>query len=213
MGVEQPDLALVHGINILNFMNATSDRESICSLQLRPVFNPEIPDYGGLVPFNAWAKRMLYICSVGMAVRDVAVFVPYTDIWLENEDVIERFEKIAERLEDCAADFDFIDGEFSAIERQGAVIEIVGTEFCVSVSLNGEKLGTRVMSPYRFEIPGNIVKNENRVAITVSTTAAGALCEGLAGKNLPFSGPYNERCLEFERDSDLPIKFTCRVGQ
>ncbi len=403
---------LVRGINILNVMSVTSDRESIRSLQLRPVFNPEIPDYDGIAPFNAWAKRMSYICSVGLPVREAAVFVPYTDVWLENEGVVGRFERIARRLEDNAVDFDFIDGdflaecilaggklcmgfaaysclfvplgaelnteqtaklrdfeaaggkviytdenteipselslaygscvramhrrdgdtdiyvffsecdrltelrpnidlrgrnvyvldpvdgriikhdlsekleilpdtefvllvtndelhcdkkpaqaanfeeikgfkmtvesetvlsadhlekrairreveslpehfsgsvrfdgEFLAVERQGAVIELVGTEFCVSVSVNGEKLGTKVMPPYRFEVPSNLVKRENRVAITVSTTAAGALCGGLGGKNLPFAGPYNERCLEFERDSDLPIKFTCRVGQ
>ena len=404
---------LVRGINILNVMSVTSDRESIRSLQLRPVYNPEIPDYDGLAPFNAWAKRMSHICSVGVPVRDAAVFVPYTDIWLENEDVIGRFEKIAERLEDSAVDFDFVDGDFlcdseliggklcmglaaynclfiplgtelspkhtaklcdfevaggkvifadenteipselslalgtpfirgahrrdgetdiyiffsesdrvtefcpnidgrgrdvyildsvdgrifkhdlsegleilpgaelvilvtsdelscdekparpakvkeindfeitiesetvfsedhlerreghrtvkslpdhfsgtvrfdgsfSAVKEQGAVIEIVGTDFCVSVSVNGENLGTRVMPPYRFDAPCELVKNENRLAIVVSTTAAGALCQGLSGKNLPFSGPYNERCLEFERDSDLPIKFTCRVGQ
>ena len=404
---------LVRGINILNFMSVTSDRESIRSLQLRPVFNPEIPDYIGLVPFNAWAKRMSHICSVGTPVRDAAVFVPCTDILLENEDVIGRFEKIAERLEDSAVDFDFVDGDFlcdseliggklcmglaaynclfiplgvalsqkqtaklcdfeaaggkvifadenteipgelslafgtpfirgthrrdgetdiyvffsecnhvtefcpnidprgrdvyildpvdgrifkhalserleilpgaelvvlvtadelscdekparpskikeindfeitiesetvfsedhlerreghrtveslpdhfsgtvrfdgsfSAVKEQGAVIEIVGTDFCVSVSVNGENLGTRVMPPYRFDAPCELVKNENRLAIAVSTTAAGALCQGLSGKNLPFSGPYNERCLDFESDSDRPIKFTCRVGQ
>ena len=49
--------------------------------------------------------------------------------------------------------------------------------------------------------------------IDYSTAAAGALCQGLSGKSLPFSGPYNERCLDFESDSDRPIKFTCRVGQ
>ncbi len=403
----------VRGINILNVMSVTGDRESIRSLQLRPVFNPEIPDYSGLAPFNAWAKRMSHICSVGTPVRDVAVFVPYTDIWLDREDVIARFEEIAERLEDNAVDFDFIDGDFlcdselldgklcmgfatytclfipfgaelsaeqtakladfeatggrvifadgdveiptelslafgtscirAAHRRDGetdvyiffsecenvtelrpnidfsgrnayivdpvdgrifeydlserleilpgaelvllvtadelpcdekpaqtakfeeidefkmtiesetvfsedhlekreihrvveslpdhfsgtvrfdgaffaragqnALIEISGTDFCVSVSVNGAELGTKIMPPYRFEVPCELVKNENRLEIFVSTTAAGALCRGLSGKNLPFSGPYNERCLEFEHDSDRPIKFTCRVGQ
>ncbi len=55
---------------------------------------------------------------------------------------------------------------------QNAVLDLGDVKHTAKVWLNGEPIGVKVMPPYRFIIPTDCIKKENRLQICISNTAA-----------------------------------------
>ena len=84
-----------------------------------------------------------------------------------------------------------------------AVLDLGDVRYTCEVFVNGESLGTRVMPPYRYELPSELLREENKLEIRVSNTP---------GNQMQFTKAfdkygewqltsYHKRQLIFDRDT------------
>ena len=87
--------------------------------------------------------------------------------------------------------------------RAPALLDLGDVRYTAEVFLNGKSLGVKVMPPYRYELPEELLEDENRLEIRVSNTAANQyqytkVFDKWGSWQLT---PYHERELLFDRDS------------
>ena len=56
-----------------------------------------------------------------------------------------------------------------------AVLDLGDVRYSARVRLNGRDLGCRFMPPYRFDVPGGVLKGENELVVEVTSTGANRL--------------------------------------
>ncbi|MBR2343757.1 MAG: hypothetical protein IKA64_05840 [Clostridia bacterium] len=85
----------------------------------------------------------------------------------------------------------------------GAVLDLGEVLYTAEVFLNGKSLGVRVMPPYTFELPSELLLDRNKLEIRVSNTPANQMqFTKSLDKWAPWQmTPYHERQLVFDRDS------------
>ena len=84
-----------------------------------------------------------------------------------------------------------------------ALLDLGDVRYTAEVFLNGKSLGVKVMPPYRYELPEELLEDENRLEIRVSNTPANQyqytkVFDKWGSWQLT---PYHERELLFDRDS------------
>ena len=60
-------------------------------------------------------------------------------------------------------------------------------EATVDVTLNGEKLGTRMWNPFRFELAGKLRSGKNELVVTIPTNWGNFYPRGYAGRRVTLT--------------------------
>lgn len=102
---------LVRGVNIINIMNIPSGRGNCLSVQMRPQYVPEMPEFTFRKEFNEYLSRMMYLCQAGEVECDTALYLPMRDVWA-GESVESDFWKMGKELEEKQVYFDVLDDDF-----------------------------------------------------------------------------------------------------
>ena len=84
-----------------------------------------------------------------------------------------------------------------------AVLDLGDVRYTAEVFVNGKSLGVKIMPPYRYEIPTEILENDNKLEIRVTNTPGN---QYQFTKSFDKWGswqltPYHERQLLFDRDT------------
>ena len=87
--------------------------------------------------------------------------------------------------------------------KSGAVLDLGDVRHTCEVFLNGKSLGVKVMSPYRYELPDELLSEDNKLEIRVSNTPGN---QYQYTKSFDKWGKwqltaYHERQLLFDRDT------------
>ena len=93
--------------------------------------------------------------------------------------------------------------ELPTIPSGKVAIDLGDVKHSAELSLNGESLGVRIMSPYTFELDSSLLNRTNDLEIRVSNSAANAfnktdLWDKLAQWQL---SPFFSKQTEFDKDS------------
>lgn len=83
-----------------------------------------------------------------------------------------------------------------------AVIDLGEVYYAATVKVNGTEVKKLIMSPYRTVIDKSLLKERNKLEITVSNTAANALLSAdYENAEQSAIGPYHGTTLDFEKES------------
>jgi hypothetical protein len=87
--------------------------------------------------------------------------------------------------------------------KSPAVLDLGDVRYTCEVFINGKSLGVKIMPPYRYELPEDLIKDENKLEIRVTNTPGN---QYQFTKSFDKWGkwqltPYHERQLLFDRDT------------
>ncbi len=102
----------VRGISVFGIMVVSYDKESVVSLQHRPVFNKNTPAVNNLHELNDYTARISYFLQESKQEVKTALYCPYRTICgcgEEGNKAIEAYERMGHMLEAQGVDFDIID--------------------------------------------------------------------------------------------------------
>ena len=93
--------------------------------------------------------------------------------------------------------------EFKHQGNEDMMLDLGDVRYACEVWLNDVPLGVRVMPPYQYEITSELLKEENKLSIRVTNSAANAYLYSDAYKNIEKwkMTPYFENQMKFAFDS------------